>query len=474
MNNGLMMSRLATATRQFFACSDEVSVETLSLHPVKQDIKKWVATLALGLAGSQLLIAGAHAEVTQQTSSQAPVSEPSAISQSASSGLEFDLNAFLAQTQNLNRSVQASKHIVGELSPVNVPNRSAQAGEAMLAAGQCYLYVCTNNNQICSTDADCNDSDTTPPTVSISSNKTALKSGETATITFTLSESSSNFAIGDVAVTGGSLSNFTGSGTTYSATFTPDANSTAGATINIAAGKFTDAAGNNNTAATPETITVDTVLPTVTISSDKPALKQGETATITFTLSESSSDFTVGDVAVTGGSLSNFTGSGTTYSATFTPDANSTAEATINIAANRFTDAAGNNNTAATQTAITVDTVLPTVTISSDKPALKQGETATITFTLSESSSDFAIGDVAVTGGSLSNFTGSGTTYSATFTPDANVTSGTIDIAANRFTDAAGNNNTAATQTAITVDTVLPTVTISSDKPALKQGETAT
>ncbi|MGB7995319.1 MAG: Ig-like domain-containing protein, partial [Photobacterium halotolerans] len=219
MNNGLMMSRLATATRQFFACSDEVNVETLSLHPVKQDVKKWVATLALGLAGSQLLIASAHAEVTQQTSSQAPVSASSVISQSASAGLEFDLNTFLAQTQNLNRSVQASKHIVGELSPVNVPNRSAQAGEAMLAAGQCYLYVCTNNNQVCSTDADCNDSDTTPPTVSISSNKTALKSGETATITFTLSESSSNFAIGDVAVTGGSLSNFTGSGATYSATF---------------------------------------------------------------------------------------------------------------------------------------------------------------------------------------------------------------------------------------------------------------
>ncbi|NAX48783.1 tandem-95 repeat protein [Photobacterium halotolerans] len=474
MNNGLMMSRLATATRQFFACSDEVNVEILSLHPVKQDIKKWVATLALGLAGSQLLIAGAHAEVTQQTSSQAPASEPSAISQSASAGLEFDLNTFLAQTQNLNRSVQASKHIVGELSPVNVPNRSAQAGEAMLAAGQCYLYVCTNNNQVCSTDADCNDSDTTPPTVSISSNKTALKSGETATITFTLSESSSNFAIGDVAVTGGSLSNFTGSGTSYSATFTPDANSTAGATINIAANRFTDAAGNNNTAATQTAITVDTVLPTVTISSDKPALKQGETATITFTLSESSSDFAIGDVAVTGGSLSNFTGSGTTYSATFTPDANSIAGATVNIAADTFTDAAGNNNTAATQTAITVDTVLPTVTISSNKTALKSGETATITFTLSESSSDFTFDDVAVSGGTLSNFTGSGTTYSATFTPDANVTSGTIDIAADKFTDTAGNNNTAATQTAITVDTVLPTVTISSDKPALKQGETAT
>ncbi|MEL6117999.1 Ig-like domain-containing protein, partial [Photobacterium sp. SP02] len=316
--------------------------------------------------------------------------------------------------------------------------------------------------------------DTVLPTVTISSDKTALKQGETATITFTLSESSSDFAIGDVVVTGGSLSNFTGSGATYSATFTPTDNSTTGATINIAANRFTDAAGNNNTEATQTTITVDTVLPTVSISSDKAVLKSGETATITFTLSESSSDFTEDDINVTGGSLSNFTGSGISYSTTFTPDANVTS-GTIDIAADKFTDAAGNGNTTAMQEVITVDAVLPTVTISSDKPALKQGETATITFTLSESSSNFAIGDVAVTGGSLSNFTGSGTSYSATFTPDANSIAGaTINIAANRFTDAAGNNNTAATQTAITVDTVLPTVTISSDKPALKQGETAT
>ncbi|MEI8595204.1 Ig-like domain-containing protein [Photobacterium sp. Hal280] len=475
MNNGLMMSRLATATRQFFACSDEVNVETLSLHPVKQDVAKWITTLALGLAGSQFLIAGAYAEVTQQIRSQSLLSEPSAITQSASAGLEFDLNTFLAQTQNLNRSVQASRHIVGELSPVNVPSRSTQAGEAMLAAGECYLYICTNNNQVCSTDADCVDTDTTPPTVSIGSDKTALKAGETATITFTLSESSSNFAIGDVAVTGGTLSNFTGSGTTYSATFTPTANSTAGATINIAANRFTDAAGNGNTVATPTTMTVDTVLPSVTISSDKTALKSGETATISFTLSESSSNFAIGDVAVTGGTLSNFTGSGTNYSATFTPDANSTTGVTIDVAANGFTDAAGNGNTVATPETITVDTVLPTVTISSDKSALKQGETATLTFTLSESSSNFAIGDVAVTGGTLSNFTGSGTNYSATFTPDANSTTGvTIDVAANGFTDAAGNGNTAATQLSITVDTIQPTVNISSDKTALKQGETAT
>ncbi|MFM7610248.1 MAG: Ig-like domain-containing protein, partial [Alphaproteobacteria bacterium] len=45
------------------------------------------------------------------------------------------------------------------------------------------------------------------------------------------------------------------------------------------------------------------------------------------------------------------------------------------------------------------------------------GETATITFALSEASTDFAIGDLAVSGGTLSAFTGTGTSYSVLFTP---------------------------------------------------------
>ncbi|MCW8332208.1 Ig-like domain-containing protein, partial [Photobacterium sp. SDRW27] len=131
----------------------------------------------------------------------------------------------------------------------------------------------------------------------------------------------------------------------------------------------------------------------------------GETASLTFTLSEASSDFAVDDITVAGGSLSGFSGSGTSYSATFTPDSDRTAAATIDVAANAFTDSAGNDNTAATQLAITLDTQLPGISIASDKPSLKAGETANLSFTLSEASSDFAVGDITVVGGSLSGFT---------------------------------------------------------------------
>jgi len=317
--------------------------------------------------------------------------------------------------------------------------------------------------------------DTLLPTITISSDKPSLKAGETATLTFTLSEASSDFANGDITVVGGSLSAFMGSGTSYSATFTPDGDRTAAATIDVAANTFIDSAGNDNTAATQLSISLDTLLPTINIASDKPSLKAGETATLTFTLSEASSDFANGDITVVGGSLSAFTGSGTSYSATFTPDSDRTAAATIDVAANTFIDSAGNDNTAATQLSLTLDTLLPTINITSDKPSLKAGETAILTFTLSEASSDFANGDITVVGGSLSSFTGRGTSYSAVFTPDSDRTAAaTIDVAANTFIDSAGNDNTAATQLSLTLDTLLPTINITSDKPSLKAGETAT
>jgi hypothetical protein len=91
--------------------------------------------------------------------------------------------------------------------------------------------------------------DTTPPTVTIASNRPALAAGQTATIAFTLSEPATGFTAADVVVSGGTLSGFSGSGTSYTATFTPLPNSVTPGTITIAAGAFTDAAGNPNNSA---------------------------------------------------------------------------------------------------------------------------------------------------------------------------------------------------------------------------------
>jgi hypothetical protein len=357
--------------------------------------------------------------------------------------------------------------------------------------------------------------DTTPPTVIVSSNKTTLATGETATISFTLSEASTNFNIGDVSVVGGALSNFTGSGTSYSATFTPNS-STNSAAIVVASGTFSDAAGNFNTDGAESNNTVslsigtppsptDTTPPTVIVSASKTNLTLGETATISFNLSETSTDFNVSDITVVGGTLNNFAGSGTSYTATFTPTSGATSGAVM-VSSTTFRDAAGNfnadgqepNNAVALSIGSATagpssDTTPPTVIVSSNKLGLAAGETATISFTLSESSSNFGLSDITVIGGTLSNFQGSGTSYIATFTPNAGSSSGLIMVDSDRFTDAAGNNNqdgaepnngvsislglplgTSGLNTLNPADTTPPTIIVSSNKSTLATGETAT
>jgi VCBS repeat-containing protein len=219
--------------------------------------------------------------------------------------------------------------------------------------------------------------DTIAPTVAISSNKTSLRINETATITFTLSENSTDFTLDDVSWTGGTLSNFSGSGASYTATFTPNENSETDSVISIASGAFSDAAGNFNTdgaeANNTVTLATDTLRPTIAITSDKANLFTGQTANITFTLSENSTDFTLDDVSWTGGTLSNFSGSGASYTATFTPTANSTVNGVITVASDKFSDAAGNfnqdgqdaNNTVTLKTDTTLIVAITNATVTS-------------------------------------------------------------------------------------------------------------
>lgn len=97
------------------------------------------------------------------------------------------------------------------------------------------------------------------------------------------------------------------------------------------------------------------------------------------------------------------------------------------------------------------DTTPPTVTIASTESSPSFVNPIPLTFTLSEVSVDFAIGDITVgAGGSIGNFAGAGTSYTADLTITTAGATVTVNIAANAFHDAAGNGNTAATQFSIT------------------------
>jgi Ca2+-binding RTX toxin-like protein len=186
----------------------------------------------------------------------------------------------------------------------------------------------------------------TTPTVTITSGLSALKAGESTTITFTFSrDPGASFTNDDITLAGGTLSTVSGTGRTRTATFTPTASSSGSASITVAGGTYTDIFGNSGSAGTTPALTYDTLAPTLAITSSSAALIAGQTATITFTFSEDpGSSFlwngTTGDVVVSGGTLSAISGSGLTRTATFTADSSGTAS--ISVAAGSYTDAVGN------------------------------------------------------------------------------------------------------------------------------------
>ena len=101
--------------------------------------------------------------------------------------------------------------------------------------------------------------DVNPPTITVGrSDSGTLRAGQTASLTFVLSESATNFVVGDVSVSGGTLSSFAGSGASYTATFTLTATGTSTASVSVAVSTFTDAAGNANTASNSLSIAYDT------------------------------------------------------------------------------------------------------------------------------------------------------------------------------------------------------------------------
>ncbi len=131
------------------------------------------------------------------------------------------------------------------------------------------------------------DIDTTPPTMTISAAEVSdgdTSNDSTLSLTFSSSESTTNFDAGDVVVSNGSLSGFSGGGSTYTATLTPDFDGPV--TVNIPAGSYADAAGNDNQAADEFNWTSDQTPPTVTFNPLDGATIVANEADIILTFSE--------------------------------------------------------------------------------------------------------------------------------------------------------------------------------------------
>ncbi|MCL1093340.1 Ig-like domain-containing protein [Shewanella kaireitica] len=305
--------------------------------------------------------------------------------------------------------------------------------------------------------------DASQPSVAISGASGNINAAFTASFNF--SESVTGFVMGDISANNASVSNFLGSGTSYTALITPIA--AGSVTVDVAANVAVDGASNGNTAATLLSVTYDASQPSVAISGASGNINAAFTATFSF--SEAVTDFISADISVSNASVSNFTGSGTTYTALITPIA--AGSVTVDVAADVAKDSADNGNTAAAQLSVTYDASQPSVVISGASGNINAAFTANFTF--SEVVTGFVMGDISASNASVTNFLGSGTTYTALITPTA-AGSVTVDVAAGVAKDVADNGNTAATQLSVTYDASQPSVAISGASGNINAAFTAT
>jgi hypothetical protein len=218
----------------------------------------------------------------------------------------------------------------------------------------------------CGSSSDGGGSDTTPPTVTITDNVPGATADGPVTFTFTFSEDvGTSFTASDVTVTGGTKGTFArSSATVYTLVVNPTANAVGTINVNVAAGAFSDVAGNASTAAASASQgydTTDTTPPTVAITDNVAGATATGDVTFTFTFSEDvGTSFDANDVTVTGGTKGAFTkSSATVYTLVVSPPGDSTGTIDVSVAAGAFSDLAGNPSTAAASATQDYDTVPP-------------------------------------------------------------------------------------------------------------------
>ena len=329
--------------------------------------------------------------------------------------------------------------------------------------------------------------DSQRPTATIVMADPVLSAGQTSLVTVTFSEAVSGFDNSDLNVAHGTLSAVSSSdgGITWTALFTPAAGIRAASNvITLANTGIADLTGNAGTGTTDSAnYSIDTVLPTATIVVGDTALKAGETAPVTITFSEAVSGFTLADLSVANGVLSNLASSdgGVTWTATLTPTADVTDTSNlISLDNSGVQTAAGNAGSGSTDSNnYAIDTQRPTATISVANGTLGIGQTTTVTIGFSEAVSGFDLSDLSVANGVLSNLASNdgGKTWTATLTPTAAITDATnvIVLDAGQVNDAAGNAGSGiAISNNFVIDGERPTATITIANPNLTVGQTTT
>ncbi len=256
------------------------------------------------------------------------------------------------------------------------------------------------------------------------------------------------FTIDDLTVGNGLADNFDGGPAVYTADITSAGKGAV--TIDIADDVcHSSSTGAPNMASEQFSIVYDSVGPTVSLSSVSSDPTADYPIPLTITFNEDVTGLTAGEISVGNGSAGNLLGGPQVYTAEITPDAPDVL-VTINVAAGVCQDAAGNDNQDATQIS-RYYTEAPSVTINQAVGQADPTNSTTINFTVvfSESVSDFATGDVTLSGTAGASVQGGSLATSDNINWTVNIISSaagsiSVTVGAGVCSDPAGNTNNAA------------------------------
>ena len=300
--------------------------------------------------------------------------------------------------------------------------------------------------------------DTTAPTVTINSLAGASFNTPSFSVSISVSESTSDFDVSDITVVNGTLSNFSGSGTSY--TVDVIAGIEGSVEVSVAGDRVHDIAGNGNVGSALLSRTYDVTGPTVDVSSTATSTTNINPFSVTFTFSEEVTGFALEDLAVTNGVTSNFVGvSETVYTVDVAPSSEGVVQ--VSVGAQIVQDCAGNGNLEPATLTRTYDETSPTVSLSSTTSAVTNSSLIPIVITFSETVTGFEAADVNVTNGAVYSMTGSGSSYTAEVAPS---TDGVVEVSVGSdvAVDSAANGNASSANFSRTVDRVGASVAISS------------
>ncbi len=293
------------------------------------------------------------------------------------------------------------------------------------------------------------------PSVTIGGVPAKINSRAALSVTFEFSEPVTGFATTDVTVAGGTKSAFSGNGSSYTLTVTPSGSTDV--VVTVAANAATDGLNTGPASAESATATWDATAPSVMIGGVPARINSRAALSVTFEFSEAVMGFVTGDVTVTGGTKSQFSGGGASYTLAVTPAGSE--DVTVEVAANAATDGVNTGPASAESATATWDAAAPSVTIGGVPARINSRAALSVTFEFSEAVTGFAATDVTVAGGTKSQFSGGGASYTLAVTP-AGSADVTVTVAANSATDGTNTGPASAISATAEWDATAPTVGI--------------